>query len=464
MEDIVIIGGQAGGMTLAMRILKNNPNANITIIEEQDFISFGACGLPYYIGDFFTNPNNMFARKKQDVISHNFNILDKHSAYEIDSEKQIVKIKNLTTDSIIEKSYDKLIIATGSSAKQLPKNIDSSKRSYILKNLNDAEKIKAEINNLINNSNQNNSKKVAIIGAGYIGLELLEALIPFDLDITIFDSKNKLTDNLLDGDFEEILHEELLSHQINMKLNTKIISIIDENNQVKIQYQDSNNNNNVENFNFIITALGFSPNTKFLENLNLNMLNNGAIITDNNGATNIKNIYALGDCASIHHKILQKNTYIPLATIANKQARKIADSMYGINNTFSGTIGSSCLKILDLEIAKTGICEFEAKKENIECISLFMKDYNHTDYYPNQLPLFVKLIFLPQDGTILGGQIVGKDGAMLRIHALTTAIESKLTIYQLANLDFAYAPPFNRTWDILNLAGELAIKKMHKKS
>lgn len=189
------------------------------------------------------------------------------------------------------------------------------------------------------------------------------------------------------------------------------------------------------------------------------MLSNGAIITDNNGETSIKNIYALGDCATIYHKILQKNTYIPLASIANKQARKIADTMYGISNTFNGTIGSSCLKILDLEVAKTGICEFEAKKENIEHISLFMKDYNHTDYYPNQLPIFIKLIFNPNSGIILGGQIVGKDGAMLRIHALTTAIDAKLSIYELANLDFAYAPPFNRTWDILNLAGELAIKK-----
>lgn len=452
---IVIIGAQAAGMTFAMRMLKNNPNCHLTIIDENNFISFGACGLPYYVGDFFNDSNLMFARSKAEVENERLQIFDQHSVYEIDEINKLVKIKNLITHGVFNQSYDKLIIATGSSAKVLPQSINSSTRTYVLKTTDDANKIKLAIKD---------SKKVAIIGAGYIGLELLEAFIPYNLKLSIFDIKEHLSGNLIDKDFEDILAHQLKHHNINVNLSTDILDISDSpNNKITIKYLDNNKNTNVQEFDFAIISLGFKPNTSFLDPNKFNLLNNGAIITDTDGKTSVDSIYAIGDCATIYHKILQKNVHIPLATIANKQARAVADRLCNINNHFCGSVASSCLKFLDLEIAKTGITEFEAIKENISYESVFIKDYNHTNYYPNQLPIYVKLIFSPGRGEILGCQIVGENGAMLRIHAITTAIESKLTIYHLATLDFAYAPPFNRTWDVLNLAGELAIKQHKKK-
>ncbi len=446
---VVIIGGQASGMTFAMQLQRNNSNVEIYLIEASSYISFGACGLPYYIGDFFKNENYLFAKQVSDITNSNIKIYTKHQALNVNHLTKQVSLKNLENNEIFNLDFDKLLIATGS-IPNIPSFVNSTnnQKIYTLKSLTDAKKIKEAIPL---------AKSIGIIGAGYIGLELLESLENKNINITLLDSKDLLTDGLLDKDFEEILLNEInKKNNIQLHLKTNISNIIENKNNVIVKAH-----NKEYIFDFIILATGFKPNIDFLSNIPFSKLPNGALIIDNNGQTNIPNIYASGDCASIYHKVLQKNSYIPLATIANKMARKIADSINNISNSFNGTLGSSCLKMLNLEIAKTGICEFEAIQNDISYTSIFVEDYNHTNYYPNQEKIYVKLLF-NQHKEIIGAQIAGKNGAMLRINSLSVAIEKKLTIDELSMLDFAYAPPFSRTWDILNTVGNLAIKKANK--
>lgn len=449
---IVIIGGQAAGLTTAVRLKRNIPESDITIIEKNSYVSFGACGLPYFISNEFDDISYMFARTPKDIEQSGIKLLLEHMVQYVDYKNKLIHVNTLTKSnehiSTIKINYDKLIITTGALPNKLPILDLKSNLITSLVNIEQAQYIKNQIK-------LNNIKSICILGAGYIGLELLEAFTKYNITINLIDIKSDITDNLLDKEFSPIILNALEAYKnINLYLNTDIKEIDILSNKINLKL----NNDKKLTIDLLITALGFKPNTELFNNIPFNKLENGAIIINSNGETNIKDIYACGDCASIFHKIIKKDMYIPLATLANKIGRKIADTISKKENSFNGTLGSSCVKILDLEVAKTGITEYEAQKFNIAYKTSFMQDYNHTNYYSQQEKVYIKLLS-SLDDKIIGAQIVGKKDAMLRIHALSVAIEAGITSHQLANLDFAYSPPFTRTWEALNIAGATLSKK-----
>lgn len=445
---IVIIGGNGAGMTCAAKLQRNLPESEIVVFENSPHVSFGACGLPYYIGNFFDNSNNLFARTKKQLEATGLKIFTEHEVLNINPKTKTLTLKKLHKQTTFSTNYNKLVLATGASAITL--NLQGENISTV-KTLAEAEKIKAYIKKY-------KVKNIGILGAGYIGLELLEAFSNYNIDI--IDLKKQLSENFLDSEFEDVLNAEIKKHSnIKLHLNTAFKELT--NNQKNLTLHLINNqtkkpfNINVE---FLIVALGFKPYIPEILHKKIKTLPNGAVLINQKGETSIKDIYAAGDCASIWHNILKTQTYIPLATVANKMGKKVADTIAKHPNNFSGVLGSACLKMLNLEIAKTGISESEAKTHNIPYVATFVKDYNHTNYYPNQAKIFMKILHSPKTKKILGAQLVGKNGSMLRIHALSVAIETGLSIEKLGNLDFAYAPPFTRTWEALNVLGNVAIK------
>ena len=206
----------------------------------------------------------------------------------------------------------------------------------------------------------------------------------------------------------------------------------------------------------VATATGVRPNTAFLKETGINMLKGGAIIIDEFGETNIKDIYFAGDCASVNHAVTKENVYIPLATTANKIGRIVGENLGGKRNSFQGTLGSAAVKVMDLEAARTGISEDQAIKKGLEYKTVFISDKNQTNYYPGQEDIHVKLVYDANSRVILGGQIIGKKGAVLRVDVLAAAVFMKMTTDQLGTLDLCYAPPFARTWDVLNVAANVA--------
>lgn len=444
---MVIIGGVAAGMSAAAKARRLNKDAEITIYEKTDIVSWGACGLPYYVGNFYSSPINMIARPVEKLIETGLDIKIKHEVIEVNPEAKTLKVKNLETSAIFEDKYDKLMIATGARAIIPPIKNVKLENVFTLKEYIDGIQLKEEA---MKEENQN----IVVVGAGYIGLEVVEALNHLNKkNIKLIQLADRVLVDSFDKEITDIIEQELSSYEnIDLHLSEIVEEFYDENG--KIKKVKTNKGEYVADL--VVIATGVKPNTEFLSNTGIEVLRNGAIVINENGETNIVDIYSAGDCATVPHLIRKENVYIPLATTANKIGRIVGENMAGENNKFQGTLGSAAVKVLEIEAGRTGISEEEAKKMEINYKTVFIKDKNQTNYYPGQEDIFVKLIYDADTRVILGGQLAGKKGAVLRVDTVATAIYSQLTVDELGMLDLCYAPPFARTWDVLNVAGNVA--------
>lgn len=444
---MVIIGGVAAGMSAAAKARRLNKDAEITIYEKTDIVSWGACGLPYYVGNFYSSPTNMIARPVEKLIETGLDIKIKHEVIEVNPETKTLKVKNLETSAIFEDKYDKLMIATGARAIIPPIKNVKLENVFTLKEYIDGIQLKEEA---MKEENQN----IVVVGAGYIGLEVVEALNHLNKkNIKLIQLADRVLVDSFDKEITDIIEQELSSYEnIDLHLSEIVEEFYDENG--KIKKVKTNKGEYVADL--VVIATGVKPNTEFLNNTGIEVLRNGAIVINENGETNIVDIYSAGDCATVPHLIRKENVYIPLATTANKIGRIVGENMAGENNKFQGTLGSAAVKVLEIEAGRTGISEEEAKKMGINYKTVFIKDKNQTNYYPGQEDIFVKLIYDADTRVILGGQLAGKKGAVLRVDTVATAIYSQLTVDELGMLDLCYAPPFARTWDVLNVAGNVA--------
>lgn len=434
-------------MSAAAKASRIDKEAEIIIYEKGDIVSWGACGLPYYVGDFFQNQNNLIARPVEKFIEAGMNIKIKHEVIDVEPSKKEITVKNIVTGEIFKDNYDKLMVATGARAIIPPiKNI-STKGVFTLKEFSDGINLK---NHLLDETIQN----IVIIGAGFIGVEAIEACINLKKSsIRVIQLDKRVLAESFDKEITDIMEEEIKNHSnVSLHLEESVLEII-ENNGVVTGIKTNKGEYPAD---AVILATGVKPNTEFIKDKGVETLKNGALIIDKYGKTNIDSIYSAGDCATVYHSIKRENVYIPLATTANKIGRIVGENLAGKSIEFSGTLGSSAVKVLNLEAGRTGISENDAIKMGIDYKTVFIKDKNQTNYYPGQEDIFVKLIYDADTRVILGGQLIGKKGAVLRVDALAMAIYSKITVDELGMMDFCYAPPFARTWDILNVAGNVA--------
>lgn len=434
-------------MSAAAKASRIDKEAEIIIYEKGDIVSWGACGLPYYVGDFFQNQNNLIARPVEKFIEAGMNIKIKHEVIDVEPSKKEITVKNLVTGEIFKDNYDKLMVATGARAIIPPiKNI-STKGVFTLKEFSDGINLKKH---LLDETVQN----IVIIGAGFIGVEAIEACTNLKKSsIRVIQLDKRVLAESFDKEITDIMEEEIKNHSnVSLHLEESVLEII-ENNGVVTGIKTNKGEYPAD---AVILATGVKPNTEFIKDKGVETLKNGALIIDKYGKTNIDSIYSAGDCATVYHSIKRENVYIPLATTANKIGRIVGENLAGKSIEFSGTLGSSAVKVLNLEAGRTGISENDAIKMGIDYKTVFIKDKNQTNYYPGQEDIFVKLIYDADTRVILGGQLIGKKGAVLRVDALAMAIYSKVTVDELGMMDFCYAPPFARTWDILNVAGNVA--------
>lgn len=441
---VIIIGGIAAGMSAAAKFRRLDKDAQVTVYEKTPIVSFGACGLPYFVGGFFDNEKQMIARSPEKFRETGININVECEVLSVDTNNKKITVKNLKTGEIFEDSYDKLMIATGASAIIPPIKNFNIDNVHTLKSMEDGKILKEKMKD-------ENIKKVAIIGAGFIGLEAVEAAREYNKEISVFQLEDRILKEVFDKEVTDLLEEELKNKGINLYLNSKVVEFKGENKIVKVVTE----NEEIE-ADLVILATGVKPNTSFLKDTGINMLKNGAIVVDNEGKTSIENIYSAGDCATVTHILKPEPTYIPLATVANKFGRIVGENLGGKNLKYEGSLGSACIKVLDIEAGRTGLTENEAKNLGISYKTVFVTDKNQTDYYPGQESISIKLIYDANSKVILGAQVVGKKDAVQRTNALAVAIYAKLTTEQLGMMDFCYSPPFARTWDVLNRAGNVA--------
>ena len=441
---VIIIGGVAAGMSAAAKFKRLSPNDDVIVYEKGDIVSFGACGLPYYVGGFFEDSQEMIARTPEQFRESGVEIHTKHEVIDVDFSNKKVKVKNLITDEILEENYDKLMIASGARAIIPPiKNIDLE-NVVTLKSMDDGDKLRELMA-------KDEYKKVAIIGAGFIGLEAVEAAKHRGKEVTVILLQDRVLQEVFDKDITDLLEEELRDKGINLLLSETVVELIGEGKVSKVKTDKREIDADI-----VILATGVKPNTDFLKSDEIKMLRNGAIVVDSYGRTSVEDVYSAGDCATINNLITGKESYVPLATGANKLGRIVGENLAGQNNSFQGSMSSSCIKVMDMEAARTGLSEKEVLNLGFNYKTKFITDMNQTSYYPGRERIYVKLIYDAHTRVILGGQVAGYKDAVQRCNVLAACIYAKMTTEQLGMLDLCYAPPFSRTWDVLNVAGNVS--------
>lgn len=440
---VVIIGAVAAGMSAAAKLKRIKPDFEVVVYEKTDIVSFGACGLPYYVGGFFDDSNMMIAREKSKFIESGIDLRTFKEVIDVDTNNKIITIKDSLTKEVFTDNYDRLMIATGASS-ILPSLDKPYENLSTLKDMNDGIKLRE----LINKEEINN---IVIVGSGFIGIETIEAAKKLNKNIHLIGRSNRILSKVFDKEITDLLEEELRKNNVHIHLGETVQEYVGDNKIEKVI------TNKCEiNADLVVIAMGVKPNTSFLKNTNIEMLPNGAIIVDECGRTSVKDIYAAGDCATIKNLVTNEDMYAPLATGANKLGRIVGENLGDINSSFPGSLASSCIKVLDMEAAVTGITEEKAKSLNLDYKAKFITNYNQTHYYPGREKLFIKLVYDAKTKVILGGQIAGYKDAVQRANVISTAITAKMTTEQLGMLDLCYAPPFATTWDALNVAGNVS--------
>ncbi|MHC5225842.1 CoA-disulfide reductase [Ignatzschineria sp. LJL83] len=440
----LILGANAAGLSAAVRILKSDPDASITILEKNDVVSFGACGIPYYISGEFTEIERMTARPFEDFIQMGIDIKLFHEAIDLDENLKKVTAKNIKNQTETPFFYDKLLITTGASPIIPPIKGIHSNNVYTMHSKYDAITIAKEMET---------AENIIVIGGGFIGVEAAEAFKEKKKNVTLIEYSKRILEKIFDEEITTLLEEELYRNGVNLNVNERVSEIIDNDDNTSTVITDHGE----YSADLILLATGFKPNTDFLKNSAIQLSPQNAIIIDELCQTNVADIYAAGDCATVKHRI-SGDQYLPLATTANKLGRLVGSTITGDSKEFIGTLGSSGIRVFNLEAGRTGISEKDAQELGIHYNTVFIKDKNHSDYVPSQSDMWVKLIYNQDNKVLLGAQVCGSylGGAVHRVDALAVAIYSQLTVEELGFMDFIYAPPFARTWNILNIAGNVA--------
>ena len=441
--NYLILGANAAGMSAAVRIRKWDKSATITVLEKSDVVSFGSCGIPFYVAGEFSDIDQMTARSFEDFVKSGIDIRLFHSATSIDSKTKRVIAVDGKANVEIEFPYDKLLIAVGASPVRPPIGGLTSPDVYTMHSKYDAIAIAERVGQV---------KSVTVIGGGFIGIEAAEAFREKGKQVRLIEFADRILERTFDEQITELLEQTLLRHDISLHKNERVLEIVHEGSGNRILTDKGDYRSDL-----IVLAAGFKPNTGFLNGSDIALNAQGAIVIDDQCRTNIADVFAAGDCASVRHCIAG-DMYLPLATTANKLGRLAGDIMAGQNGSFIGTLGSCGIRVFDMETGRTGISEADAKRLGLDYAIVFIKDKNHTDYVKDQTDIWVKLIYEKNNRKLLGGQICGAylGGSVHRIDALAVAIYSGLTVEELGFMDFVYAPPFARTWDVMNVAGNVA--------
>lgn len=430
----VIIGGVAAGMSAAMEIYRTDDSADITVLERGQDYSYGQCGLPYVVNDLISSTDKVIARTVEDF-RNKYQINARTNTIVIDvnvDHQEVVAIDTVTNEEFTV-AYDRLLIATG--ADPIKPNWDGIDLEGIhtFKTITDTNNLLSDLTDDV--------KQVTVIGAGYIGLELADALKSRGLDVRLIQREDQVAE-IFDRDMAVLVQNEAEKQGIEIILE-ETVKGFSGNDRVEAVMTDKQ----TYPTDLVLLAIGVKPNTEFLNDTGIHKLPNGALIVNAYQETSIKHIYAAGDCATHYHRIKQQHDYIPLGTTANKQGRIAGANMAGRRIAFKGVVGSSIIKFFDLSLGRTGLNENEAKQLNLPYTIISSVANSHAGYYPGAEKLNLRLIYHTETKQLLGGQIIGKKGVDKRIDVLATALYAELTMSQLLDLDLSYAPPYNGAWD-----------------
>ena len=435
---VIVIGGVAAGMSAASKIKRIDKDTEIVVYEKGLHLSYGACGLPYYVAGINDDYTKMIARTKEEFESTGMKINIRHEIVKVVPEKKQVMIKDLEEGRLFIDSYDKLMISTGTVPVVPPLKGKELKGVYVLKTLDDGLILKKAVE-------ESHVRNVVVVGGGYIGVEVAETLCHAGKNVRIVEFASRILQPF-DIELTDIITNRMVEENINLNLSEKVEEIIGLD-----EVQAVRTDKGTYEADLVILAIGVRPATAFLNGSGIALAKNGAIVIDREMRTNIQDVYSAGDCAEVYHKVKEENSFIPLGTTANKCGRLAGENIMGKHNKYVGTLGSAAIKVLDYELGRTGLSESEAKALSMDFKTIFVKANDHPAYYPDPTPIWIKLIYEERTNRILGAQAIGKKGAVMRIDMFAIAIHNNMTTKDMGMVDLCYAPPFAGVWDAVHI-------------
>lgn len=443
----IIVGGVAGGMSAAARLRRLDERAEIVVFEKGEYISYANCGLPYYIGGVIKERNNLLVQTVEGFRRRfNVDIRTKSEVLKIDREKKEVLVRDLRTGEEYTERYDKLVLSPGAiPIKPLIPGADLP-NIFTLKDMEDTDRIKEFIDT-------SKPRRALIVGAGFIGLEMAENLTHRGIPVTLVEAMEQVM-GVLDFEMAALIHQHLKTKNVEFYLKESVVSFEKGQNGKILVSLSSGRRIMVD---MVILSMGVQPDSRLARDAGLEVSERGHIVVNDYLQTSDPDIYAVGDAIEVYHPVIERKIGIPLAWPANLQGRIVADNIvFGNVRRYKGSIGTAIVKVFDITAAVTGATEKLLKREGIPYKYVIVHPPSHAGYYPGALPMSLKLIFSPDNGRILGAQAIGYEGVDKRIDVLSTAIQAGMTVFDLVELDHAYAPPYSSAKDPVNIAGYVA--------
>ena len=440
MTKTLIIGGVAGGMSAATRLRRLNETMEIIILEKGPYVSFANCGLPYHISGEIIERKELILQTPESLASRfQLDVRINTEAIAIDGEKKEVKVLHEGVESVI--TYDNLILSPGAKPFIPPlKGLDQVKNVFTLRNVPDTDAILKYVE-------EHKPKTAAVIGAGFIGIEMAESLKNKGMDVTLIERAPHILPPL-DVEMAAFIDKELVSNGVKVMTDSSVVEIKDNNLVLDTGQEVSGD--------LVILSVGVQPESHLAKMAGIKLGMRDGILVDDNYETSIKDIYAVGDATITKNTITQEDALIALASPANRQGRQVADVISGLKRENKGSMGTAIVRVFDKAIASTGLNERQVQALNYDYAAIHIRINNHAGYFPGATPLVLKIIFNKATGQIYGGQGFGQEGVDKRIDVLSTAIKAGLTVEDLMELEFTYAPPFGSAKDPINMLGYAA--------
>jgi len=442
---LLIIGGVAGGATAAARARRLDEHAEIILFERGEHISFANCGLPYYIGEVIKTREDLLVTTAEAFRDrYNIDIRIFSEVIAINTRNKQAEVKNIKTGETYKESYDKIILSPGAEPVKPPFKGIELDNIFNLRNIPDSDLIKAYVDT-------KRPESAVVVGGGFIGLEMAENLVHRGVKTTIVEILDQVMAPL-DYEMAAIVHAHLKEKGIICELGNGVESFSKKENRILVVM----NKGNAIECDIVILAIGIKPENRLAIEAGIEIGKRGGIKVDATMRTSDPDIYAVGDAVEVKDFVTGLPTMTALAGPANKQGRIAADNALGRKSMFRGTLGSTVVKVFDLTVASTGTNEKILKRNNIPYLVSYTHSGSNASYYPGARMMAIKLIFSPSSGKILGAQIIGMKGVDKRIDILATAIHGAMTVYDLEELELAYAPPYSSSKDPINIAGFVA--------
>lgn len=438
MMKVAVIGCTHAGTAAIVNTAKLYPEAEITVYERNDNISFLSCGIALYVGGMVEDPQGLFYSSPQQLAELGVNTKMRHEVISVDTTGKTLRARNLENGEELEDTFDKLIVTTGSWP-VVPKFEGIGLDNILLsKNFNHS-------NTIIEKSKQANH--IVVVGAGYIGVELVEAFQLNGKQVTLIDAEDRILSKYLDAEYTEKIEKSLQDHGIVLALGEKVVRFEGEGTVNKVvtdrgEYEAD----------LVILCIGFRPNTALLQG-QVDMLDNGAIVVDEYMRTSTRDVYAAGDSCAIIYNPTGKAAYIPLATNAVRMGTLIARNLVAPTVKYMGTQGTSGIKIYEDNIAGTGLTEVAAKEAGIEAEAVMITDSYRPEFMPTHEEVMLKVVYEKGTRRILGAQIMSKVDLTQSINTISVCIQNGMKMEELAFVDFFFQPHYNKPWNFLNTAG-----------